>query len=301
MELVSIIIPTYKGSTTICRAVDSALSQDYKNIEVVIVDDNGIGSDSQIETEKKIAKYYNQNNVRYIKHKVNINGSAARNTGVREAKGEYIALLDDDDVFLPSKIRLQIEILAKKTKDYAVCYTSYENIFENGRKRLITAEKSGYLCFELLSRQISVLSSILLIRKSAWEDIGGFDESFKRDQDQEFCARLLQKYKIAVVPEICMVRYVLKRNVPANIRVEVKYREFYISKMNSIINTFNENQQKLIYGRFYTDIAKRYFKTRKLFKCTQYIFKSKTPILAVKELYKDFIAYKKNVKEYSNT
>lgn len=297
MELVSIIIPTYKGASTICRAVDSALSQDYINIEIIVVDDNGVGSSAQIDTEQAMVKYENKSNVRYIKHKKNINGSAARNTGVREAKGIYIALLDDDDIFLPNKIRLQIEALSKKPEDYAVCYTSYENIFLDGRRRVINAAKSGNLCYDLMSMQVSVLSSVLMVRKDAWCAIGGFDESFRRDQDQEFCVRLFQKYKVAVVPEVCMIRYILKRNTPQDVEKGVEYREYYVSKMKNIIETFDEKQQKLIYSVNSIDIAKRYFKAKKPLKCVKYIFKSKTPITAIVRLTKDFLSYRKNIKE----
>ena len=86
--LVSIIIPTYKGSDNIKRAVESALSQTYEQVEVYVVDDNGSGSKEQIETENELKCYEGDDRVHYIAHERNINGSAARNTGIKASKGE---------------------------------------------------------------------------------------------------------------------------------------------------------------------------------------------------------------------
>ncbi len=297
MDLVSIVIPTFKGTSTICRAVDSALNQDYKNIEIIVVDDNGEGSPEQLETERLMSKYKYNSKVKYIKHRNNMNGSAARNTGARISKGEYIALLDDDDVFLPFKIRMQVEALLEKSNDYAACYTSYESVFPDNRRRIMIADKEGDLCFDLLCMKVNVLSSVLLVRKSAWMEIGGFDESFKRDQDQEFCVRLFHKYKVAAVPKVCMRRYVMNRNVAKDVEKGIEYRKYYLEKMKNIIGSFSENQQKKIYAAQYTEMAKRYLKHKKILKCLQYIILSGTPFTVVFNLMKDYISYQHNVIE----
>lgn len=298
MDLVSIVIPTYKGSDSILKSINSALNQDYKNIEIIVVDDNGEGTQEQITTEKMIREYINNNKIKYIKHKNNINGSAARNTGVRNARGKYIAFLDDDDLFLPFKIRKQVEVLSKKTEDYAICYTSYENVFLDGRRRVITAEKEGNLCYDLLSMKVSVLSSVLVVKRDAWDEVGGFDETFTRDQDQEFCVRLFHKYKVAAVKEVCMVRNVLKRNV-ADVDKSVEYRKYYLDKMKYIIKTFNSDQRKNIYSAQYTDMAKRYSKAKKYIKCFVYLIKSKTPFRSARKLLSAYLSYRKNIRDNS--
>jgi len=294
--LVSIIIPTHRGSKTICRAVDSAFSQDYDHLEVIVVDDNGAGTMEQIETERQIARYLNLDNFKYIAHEHNKNGAAARNTGVRAAKGEFIAFLDDDDEFLPFKIRLQVEALAGKSDDYGACYSSFVNIFPDGRRREIYAEKSGDLCADLLSMEISVLSSVLMVKKSAWEAVGGFDESFLREQDQEFCARVFQKYKVVAVPEITMVRHILKRNAPADVEKSVEYRYKYINKVKEIISTYPKKDQEKIYSRLYLDIAKRYFKSKKFIKFFGYVIKSRSLLFAIQKFTKAYVSYRKSVR-----
>jgi glycosyltransferase involved in cell wall biosynthesis len=104
--LVSVVIPTYNRAKTIERAVDSALDQDYPLIEVIVVDDG-----SQDDTADRIAKRYNQNQrVRYFRIP---NGGVcvARNRGLREVRGEFVAMLDSDDYWLPGKLSLQVGIL----------------------------------------------------------------------------------------------------------------------------------------------------------------------------------------------
>lgn len=98
--LVSVIIPTYKRPQMLGRAIDSVLSQNYENLEVVVVDDNTDDDEFRLETIRFMAKYASDSRVKYIKHRINQNGSSARNSGILHAKGEYIAFLDDDDFFL---------------------------------------------------------------------------------------------------------------------------------------------------------------------------------------------------------
>jgi glycosyltransferase involved in cell wall biosynthesis len=125
-QLVSVIIPTYKGADKINSAVDSVLNQTYKNIEVIVVDDNGKNEPEQLLTAEKMKKYETFENVKYLVHKKNINGSAARNTGIRASKGFYLGFLDDDDVFLPDKTQKQVDCFEKLPEDYAMIYGSYD-------------------------------------------------------------------------------------------------------------------------------------------------------------------------------
>ena len=96
-ELVSVIIPTYKRSEMLPRAVESALNQTYSNIEVVVVDDNDPESTWRKDTSERMLQFKNDNRVKYICHEKNSNGSVARNTGIKNSAGSIIAFLDDDD------------------------------------------------------------------------------------------------------------------------------------------------------------------------------------------------------------
>lgn len=110
---VSIIIPTYKRGQFLERAIDSVVRQTYFNIQIIVVDDNGNNNKFREETEERMLKYENNENIIYIKNPTNIGGSKSRNVGIRESNGDYITFLDDDDVYLPDKVKLQLEYMCK--------------------------------------------------------------------------------------------------------------------------------------------------------------------------------------------
>ena len=121
--LVSVIIPTYKRSSCLLRAINSVLNQTYKKIEIIVVDDNNEDSLYRTENEKKLEKYVNKNKIIYLKHKKNLNGANARNTAIKKATGEYITFLDDDDYFLPDRIEKMVMVL-KDNSNYDGAYSS---------------------------------------------------------------------------------------------------------------------------------------------------------------------------------
>ena len=244
--LVSIVIPTYGGGECVERAVVSSLNQQYPHVEVIVVDDNGIGSPNQIKTAEVLSDYIADGKVKYICHEVNKNGSAARNTGVKAAKGEFVCLLDDDDVIAPDKIERQATKLASLPKDYAAVYCSHKTYLNDDLIEELHVTKSGSLLYECLIHEIEVATSSLMIRKTAYESIQGFDESFRRHQDWEFVARLCAKYKIQADDFFGYTRILTMRNGPKSPEQAVKYRRFFIDKMQPLLETFKQAVRKKI-------------------------------------------------------
>ena len=197
--LVSVIIPTFRRPDKLESAIDSVLAQTYPDIEVIVVDDNNPNTEERSLTEQIMLRYKDDIRVRYIKHEHNKNGSAARNTGAKNSDAEFIAFLDDDDVFFPKKIETQVSVLSKKDPSWGCCYTKYVVKRQDGRVSSYSTErKEGNLYLEALMREFHIASgSNLLVRKEAFESINGFDESFIRNQDIEFLTRLLKSFKIA--------------------------------------------------------------------------------------------------------
>lgn len=195
-KLVSVIIPTYSRPRNLKRAIDSVLNQTYNNIEIIVVDDNGEGTPSQIETESVIEPYINMNNFYYLKHKVNRNGGAARNTGFKYSHGKYIAFLDDDDEFLPRKIEIQVNKLEQLDESWGGCYCN-TNLID---KKIVCLndDESGNLTEGILLGLIRFNSSTLLLRRSVYLKLNGFDESFIRHQDWEFMIRFFRYYKLCL-------------------------------------------------------------------------------------------------------
>ena len=207
--LVSVIIPTYNRPDNLSRAIDSVLNQTYDNIEVIIVDDNNPNTEARVRTEEFMLQYEKNSHIKYIKHEKNKNASAARNTGARASCGEYVAFLDDDDEYTPMRIESMLKKLSDLPSDYVACYSRFIYHMPDGKEICSQETREGNLFREALMKEFPIgFGSNNLIKRVAYEAIGGFDESFKRNQDHEFLIRLLQRYKIAYCDVIGLKIYV---------------------------------------------------------------------------------------------
>lgn len=236
LPLVSVVIPTYKRPEWLSRAINSVLKQTYPNVEVIVVDDNDPYTDGRRSTEEIMTLYAGNSQVKYIKHEHNMNGAVARNTGVRHSKAKYIALLDDDDEFLPNKIQAQVEVLENRSSEWGACYSMAYLKKENGPYLPLKENREGSLYLESLARELCLLAgSNLLVRKDVWDEVGGFTENFKRNQDLEFTARVLKKYKLAYSPEPGLIVYIHteKRNV-SFLDVDKQYYELFRDQIESL-------------------------------------------------------------------
>lgn len=254
-KLVSIIIPTYSRPDNLCRAIDSVLSQTYAPIEIIVVDDNGIGTEAQVETEGVLQQYIEKKQIIYLKHEVNKNGSAARNTGVRASKGEIIGLMDDDDVFVPEKIAKQVARLEQKhSEDATFCasYCSTEIRFPN-KSELFKSTLEGNLAEDLMMGRVRFNSSALLLYKSVYCELGGFDERFKRHQDYEFCLRYFRKYNITVAcpQSILLIKYSTPNVVSRNPYKSIEYNDFLL-KTNKVDFDNMQHPEEVYHKRYFT-------------------------------------------------
>lgn len=245
--LVSVVIPTYKRPDTLDRAIKSVLNQTHRLIEVIVVDDNNPDTEGRRLTEAKMAEFAGESRVKYIQHEQNKNGSAARNTGVRAAQGEYVAFLDDDDEYLPQKIASQLEVLSGKDDSWGCCYSKYATR-KVGQKAVESREhREGNLYLEALMREFHIASgSNLLVRKEAFMAINGFDESFLRNQDIEFLTRLLKEYKIAY-SDYCGL--VVNIHFNHGYFDEQEIINQYLERFDGFIKALSPDEQKLFYRK----------------------------------------------------
>lgn len=205
MKLVSIVIPTYKRPDMICRAIESALTQSYSDVEVIVVDDNNPETEERQKTERAMKKFIDMPNVHYIRHERNKNGSAARNTGWRASHGDYVTFLDDDDEIAPTKIERQVARLEELDDSWGACYSAYHVLRPNGKRINSATTSEGDVYKQALMRTLYLGSgSNLLLRRSVLEAVDGYDETFLRNQDVEFMARVAERFKVAYVPEDLM-------------------------------------------------------------------------------------------------
>lgn len=231
MSKISVVIPTYKGSDKILLPLYGVFSQTCTDIEIIVVDDNGAGSDEQKKTQQVLQPFIDQNKLRYIVHEKNINGSAARNTGWRASEGEFISFLDDDDLMLPEKLEKQLAVMeADERVDVAICGSHL--VHEDGRGRSVCPScRTDHMQKEYLCGDMFFNTSVMLLRRAAVEAVGGFDETFRRHQDWEFCIRLMEKAKFAAVDEVLLVKYATGRNVAADPWKAVEYYRHFRGKM----------------------------------------------------------------------
>lgn len=282
---VSVVIPSYGGGQYLQRCVDSVLNQTYTNIEVIVVDDNGVGTEHQISTACQMEKYANDKRVKYVCHEVNKNGSAARNTGVNNSTGEYIALLDDDDEFLPEKIAKQVEDLSALDENYALVYCGMEIIVNGESVGVSKKGMSGSVFYEVMMHKAVIGSSRLMVRRCVWDKLSGFDESFWRHQDWEFTARVAYMHKVLNENFIGVRRHYLSRNSPKDPDVTLKYRKHYLEKMMPYMDSLTKGKQKDIIVSNMLDAAFQYLKYHRYLDFIKVYWSIKPGIRGLKGIY----------------
>lgn len=118
---VSIIVSTYRRKETLERALQSLVEQTYPYIEIIVIDDNAHDEwNIQVERIVNSIKLNNGHEIIYVKNMSNKGSAETRNTGIKQAKGEYVTFLDDDDIYLPSKVKKQVEHMIEKSSDFSL-------------------------------------------------------------------------------------------------------------------------------------------------------------------------------------
>jgi glycosyltransferase involved in cell wall biosynthesis len=183
VPLVSVVIPTYNHARFVTQAVDSVLAQTYPNVEVVVVDDG-----STDETRDLLSRYEGQ--INYI-YQENRGLSAARNTGILAARGDYLLFLDADDLVPANKLELQVPHLEARL-DYGLVYSGWQYVNENATKVIdeVRPKKQGHLLKELLCQTFYFPVGTPIIRHSCFDRVGLFDESLRAEEDADMWIRL---------------------------------------------------------------------------------------------------------------
>jgi glycosyltransferase involved in cell wall biosynthesis len=200
---ISVVIATYRRPDILCRAVESVLTQDFEDFEILIVDDNGLGSDMQGATERTIHEKYPDERIIYIANEKRLGGGGARNVGISRARGEFVAFLDDDEDWLPGKLTRQVKVLSEASEDTGVVDTGFYSVSPKGDRIYHSPEMQGWIFEELLAKtdKRAPKLSTILCRKTVLEKAGLFDPALRSRQDLDLYIRLSQVCRFVSIDE----------------------------------------------------------------------------------------------------
>ena len=196
---ISVIIPTFNRIRLVARAIDSVLKQSLNPYEIIVVDDGSDdGTSEMIQNKYKSIKLIQQQN----------NGvSAARNNGIKHAKGDWIGLLDSDDEWTEKKLENQVDRLIK-TPEYDFCHTNEiwirNGVRVNQRKK---HEKYGGYIFDKCLDICRISPSSVLFRKNILDHVGWFDDQLPVCEDYDLWLRITAEYRILFIDDPLIIKY----------------------------------------------------------------------------------------------
>ena len=181
------------------RAIESVYTQTYHDFEIIVIDDG-----STDETSKMMTDLFP--NVRYF-YQPNSGVSSARNTGLSHAKGEWIAFLDSDDEWLPLKLEMQVNLF-NNNPGYKICHTN-ERWIRNGTEvnQMKKHKKSGGWIFPQCLPLCAMSPSSIVMHRSIFKEIGGFDTSLPACEDYDMWLRITAKYPVLFIEEAQIIKY----------------------------------------------------------------------------------------------
>lgn len=222
MPKVSVIIPTYNRAHYIRETIDSVLAQTYPDYEIIVVDDGSTDKTAEV------LKHYN-GRIRYYCFPENKGISAARNFAIEQARGKYIAFLDDDDLWMPEKLEKQVAVLENNPELAFVCSGAYV-IDAHGEVTARWCRAGAQETFECLYDQNFVLNLTVILRRECFAAVGGFDPKLPSTQDYDLWLRLAKRYKFSYV-DSCLAKYRLHpQNLSKNIDRRLRQHLMIINK-----------------------------------------------------------------------
>ena len=197
MPNVSVIIPTRDRSDFLPIAIESVRSQTFQDLEIIIVDDA-----SRDDTARVVASIRDPR-IRYVRHDARKHVSEARNTGIREASGDFVAFLDDDDTWLPTKLERQLGAFASDGEGLGAVYTDFTRIDRETGRVLgdVRADRSLSAPEQLRARNFIGTASSVMVRRACFAEVGLFDPAIEFGEDYDMWIRLAENYRLAGVPE----------------------------------------------------------------------------------------------------
>ncbi len=283
-NLVSVIIPTFNRAHVLGKCIDSVLNQSYQNLEVIIIDDGST------DNTKSVLSHY-KDHIKVI-YQNNSGVSSARNAGVANANGKYIAFLDSDDSWHKDKLKIQLEKFENNNIALMACNAELVDI--TGNRTIIyddsIPEFSILDFFDIYCHPYLGIPNVVLL-KDVFNEMNGFNEELKTAEDIDLFLRVALKYNVGLVNNILTEIHVSNDSISAGMdsyidnifvleelqrknRFKFNGKEQLVNKVMSKL--YNEYARSLLWSRQYSDA------TNKLFVSLKYKFKLITVILLLK-------------------
>lgn len=236
MVSVSVVIPTADRAALVSRAIKSVLAQDYTDFELIIVDD------CSNDNTKEIIGIFCDRRIVYIKHACKRGANAARNTGIKAAKGKYVAFLDDDDEWCPTKLSKQVKKANESSDNIGVIYTGFIKIDNQTVRRIVLPLYKGNIFDKLLTGNYVNTTSTVLVKRGVFDKVGLFDEELLSLQDWDMWLRIATTYQFTFVHEPLVFNYTTKMSISTNLSKQIqgysrllgKYGTYLSPKLKSL-------------------------------------------------------------------
>ena len=232
-DLISVILPVYNGEEHLTECIESVLSQTYDNLEFIIVDD--ASTDNTLNILRKFAAI--DSRIKIFQHTINQKQTAAANTAIKNARGDYLARMDADDVALPSRLKKQVEFM-QKNPDIGLLGSWVHLIDDNGKPYYVlkTNTSQGYLGWSLLF-DTSFAHSSVMMRKDIIKQVGFYQSAEAEDYD--LGSRINRLAKVANIPEILQQKRVWAGQLALKVPTETR---------DCVLQIMQNNMQHLLNG-----------------------------------------------------
>jgi len=294
---VSVVIPAFNAGMYIKQCIESVLDQKYPSIEIIIVDD------CSTDDTRDIVMQFDTGIVNYICLEVNFGGpSKPRNIGVKYAKGQYLVMLDADDVLTNNSIERRIEILRKNEKvgfvfcdglrfsekngDYDETFLSQHSHFKKLIKKRLQLESiviDSQSAYKTLAKGDFILPSGLMVRKSVYDNVGWYDETVTNGQDLDMSLRIANKYPVAYLDIIGFRQRVHNESISAQGHKLLRNKILLLKKNLARSDDFNSKlsfkrkiaENYLSLGYYYKTVNNHQLSKEYYFNSLRYIYSIK--------------------------
>lgn len=249
MPKVSVIIPTHNRAESLRSAISSVLNQTFQDFEIIIVDD------ASKDNTREVVRELSDRRIKYLRHETNKREAAARNTGVTNASGEYIAFLDDDDEWLPEKLELQVDLLDSSPTVMGAVYTGSIRV-DSATGRTLNhwmPTKRGNIFRDLLSMNCVGTPSTVLLRRECFKKVGLFDSSIAFGPDYDMWIRVSKQYHFDCIRRPLIKYYIHSDRLSSNYDVIVAGLETQLRKYAWLFALDSKN-----YSRRYSNLGISY-------------------------------------------